>query len=154
MTRTLSRDNFGTLRALRPALMTAIKVGLTLSIILTSWVIFANRMPFLERYADLRNAVAAAAFLAVAIMPLIRYRNSAIRLLASGAIGWGIASLCYLVLSVYFARLQDRMSAFHIFVMGAAVYGLASILVWLGCLLKTARVHHISMQPATRRRGH
>ncbi len=154
MTPTLSRDNFGTLRALRPALLTGLMVGAALSLLFSAWVLVANRIPSIERYADLRNAAAAASFFLVALIPFARYRNSAIQLLTSGILGWGIASLCYLAWSLYFGRLDDRMSAFHFFVMGAAVYGMATVLVWLGSLFHSARVHHMAMQPAARRRGH
>lgn len=154
MPRSPSRDKFGTLRAFQPALRTGICVGAALAVLFTVWVILANRLPALERFANLRNAAAAASFILVSLIPVARFRNSANQLFLSGAVGWALASLCYLAWSLYFGRLQNRMSAQQIFVMGLAIYGLAAILVWLAGLLRSARIHHVSMQPATRRRGH
>jgi len=154
MTRTPSRDNFSTLRALRPVLVTGASVGAVLSLLFSAWVLVANRMPSLERYADLRNAAAAAAFFLVALVPVARYCNSAMRLLMSSTIACGILSLSYFAWSLHFGRLESHMSAFEILVKGVAIYGLAAILIWLGTLLRSARIHHISMQPATRRRSH
>src|SRR5579862_3663712 len=154
MTRPPSRDKLGTLRAFQSALRTGVWVGAALSLLFAVWVLLANRMPSLERFADLRNAAAAVSFLLVCLVPVARFRNSANQLFLSGAVGWAIASLSYLAWSLYFGRLQNRMSAQQFFVMGIAIYGLAAILVWLGGLLRSARVHHVSMQPAPRRRGH
>jgi tetrahydromethanopterin S-methyltransferase subunit B len=154
MPRSPSRDKFGIPQAFYSALFTGIWVGAALSVLFTVWVVVANRMQSLERFADLRNAAAAASFFLVCLIPLVRFRNSANQFFTSGAVGWAIASLCYFVWSLYFGRLQNRMSAQQFFVMGIAIYGLAAILVWLGGLLRSARVHHVSMQPAPRRRGH
>ena len=75
MTRTPSRDNFGTLRAFRPVLFTGVIVGAALSILFSTWVMVANRMPSLERYGNLRNAAAAGAIFLVSLLPLARFRN-------------------------------------------------------------------------------
>lgn len=154
MTRTQSRDNFPTLGSLRSALPVGITVGAGLSLMFSVWLIVANRMPSLERYANLRNVAAAGAFFLVSLLPLACYRNAPLRLFLSGFIGCAIASLSFFGWSMRFNRLENHVSAFQVFVMGGALYGLAAILVWLGTLLRSARIHHISMQPATRRRGH
>jgi hypothetical protein len=153
MTRTQSRDNFAALGSLRSALPVGITVGIGLSLMFSVWLFVANRMPSLERYANLRNAAAAGAFFLVSLLPLACYRNAPVKLFLSGFIGCAIASLCFFACSMRFNRLENRVSAFQVFVMGGALYGLAAILVWLGTLLRSARIHHISMQPATRRRG-
>jgi hypothetical protein len=154
MTRTQSRDNFPTLGSLRSALPVGITVGAGLSLMFSVWLIVANRMPSLERYANLRNVAAAGAFFLVSLLPLACYRNAPLRLFLSGFIGCAIASLSFFGWSMRFNRLENHVSAFQVFVMGGALYGLSAILVWLGTLLRSARIHHISMQPATRRRGH
>ncbi len=125
-----------------PALRTGLRMGVLLTIVLTAWLILANRVSVLDRLAIVRNAAALAVLFLIAFEPIARYRNSARDLLLSGGIGWAIGSLCYFGWTMYFNRLSLRMGAFHIFVLGAAVYTLLAAVVWLGGLIRVARDHH------------
>ncbi len=125
-----------------PALRTGLRTGVSLSIVLTAWLILANRVTVLDRLAIIRNAAALAMLLLIAFEPIARFRNSARDLLASGIIGWTIGSLCYFGWTMYFELLSQRMSPFHLFFMGAAVYTLIAAVVWIGGLIRASRNHH------------
>jgi predicted membrane channel-forming protein YqfA (hemolysin III family) len=125
-----------------PALRTGLRMGVLLSLVLTAWLVLANRVGVLDRLAIVRNAAALAVLFLIAFEPIARFRNSASDLLVSGGIGWAIGSLCYFGWTMYFERLSLRMGAFHIFVMGAAVYLLMAAVVWIGGLIRAAHHHH------------
>jgi hypothetical protein len=125
-----------------PALRTGLRMGVLLSVVLTAWLILANRVTLLDRLAIVRNAAALAVLFLIAFEPIARFRNSARDLLISGGIGWAIASLCYFVWTLYFNRLSLRMGAFRVFVMGVAVYILMAAVVWISGLIRAAHHHH------------
>jgi len=123
-----------------------------LSGILTAWLLIANRVPFFDRFASLRNALAIAGLFLTGLIPVARFRNSPKDVLPAGAIGLGMACLVYWAWTIYFESLADRMGAFRIFVMGLVAYTLASVLLWVGSMIRSARHHHqLTMQDAHRR---
>jgi hypothetical protein len=137
-----SRDNM-LYRWLRyPALRTGLRMGVLFSVVLTAWLILANRVGVLDRLAIVRNAAALAVLFLIAFEPVARFRNSARDLLLSGLIGWAIGSLCYFGWTLYFDRLTNRMGPFQVFVLGAAVYLLLAVVVWIGGLIRVAHHHH------------
>ena len=126
-----------------------------LSGIITTWLLIANRVPYFDRFASLRNAAAIAALFLVGLIPIVRFRNSAKDVLPAGAIGLGMGCLCYWAWTVYFEGLSDRMGAFQIFVMGIVLYTLASVILWVGSMIRSARHHHqLQVQHAPRRPTH
>ena len=145
-----------TVRALRRVIVTGALEGVLLSMILTAWLLIANRVPSFDHLASLRNALAvAAALFLTGLIPVARFRNSPKDVLPAGAIGLGMACLCYWSWTVYFEELADRMGAFQIFVMGLVAYTLAAVLLWVGNMIRSARHHHqLAMQHATRRSSH
>jgi hypothetical protein len=157
MTRTHAQDKhrkFGhVLRELRRVARTGGLVGLLLSSILTVWLLVANRVPSLERYAAIRNAFAVTLLLLTALIPVVRFRNSAKEIFPAGVIGLAIATLCYYGWTIYFEGLWDRMNPIQIFVLGTASYGLASAILWLTSLVRSARHHHhMAIHAAAQRR--
>jgi hypothetical protein len=139
----LPRDPRKILSVVRPAIVSGLVAGLLLSILLTAWLFVANRLATLEPYAVERNAAAAAAGVLIAALPFLRFRRSARGLVLCGMICWGLVSLCYFAWSLYFDRLADRVGAFHLFVMGAVIYGLAAALVWVGSVIRALRRHQL-----------
>lgn len=126
-----------------------------LSAILTTWLLVSNRVPYFDRFASLRNAVAIAALFLSALIPIAKFRNSAKDVLPSGAIGLGMACLVYWAWTIYFENLADRMSASRIFVMGLVAYTMASAILWVGSMIRSARHHHqLEVQHAPRRPSH
>lgn len=118
---------------------TGVYVGVSLSAIFSAWVIVANRVPFVDQFALLRNSAAVAALCLVAIIPVVRFWRLPGHLLASSLVGWLILSISYRLLSMYFIGLEARYSAVQIFMLGAVVYMLLVTISWIGTIIRRAR---------------
>ena len=126
------------------AVRMGVYIGVCLSLTLSTWILVANRLPFLERFALERNLAAAVVLGLLAVIPVIRFLRSPGNLLASTLIAWMIFSLTYRLLCLYFSALADRWSAFMIFTVGAVVYLIVATLAWIGTLVWRPRERHIS----------
>jgi hypothetical protein len=136
---------YGSFHVFRNAsVRTGVYVGLVLSIVLCGWVIVANRVSFLDRFALARNLAAVALLGLVALIPVLRFWRMPGDLLASSLVAWVLFSLAYRVLCMRFAGLADRFSAVQIFVLGAVPYMLVVTLSWIGTIIRRARASHIS----------
>ena len=113
--------------------------GVWLSLVLTAWILVANRIPFLEPLARQRNAMATLLLILIAAMPVVRFLRSPADLLLSGLLAWGLLTLTYRVLTFFFVLLEQYYSAFHVFVMGAVAYLLFATLSWVGMIIWRAR---------------
>jgi drug/metabolite transporter (DMT)-like permease len=144
-----------TVRALRRVIVTGAIEGVLLSMTLTAWLLIANRVPYFDRFALVRNAIAVAVLFLAGLIPVARFRNSPKDVLPAGAIGLGMACLVYWAWTIYFEGLSDRMSAFQIFVMGLVAYTLAAVLLWVGNMIRSARHHHhLAVQHTARKPIH
>jgi hypothetical protein len=131
--------------ALRNAAIRAgIYVGVAMSVVFTAWIVIANRVPFLERFAAERNVAAAALMILLAMIPAVRFFRMPGQLLVSGLIAWAILCLTYRVYCIYFGSLSDRCSTTQVFVLGAILYLIASTVSWLGTIVWRARASHVS----------
>jgi len=119
-------------------------VGVCLSLILIAWMIVANRMPFLERFALERNLAAAAALGFLGLLPVLRFLRSPGELLASGLVGWAIVCFTYRVLCVFFSLLDEKFSAFHFFTLGVVIYLIFTTMSWIGTMIWRVRATHAS----------
>jgi hypothetical protein len=117
-----------------------IYTGVGLSVIFSLWVLVANRMPLLEPFALGRNIGAVAALCFFASLPALRFYRSPWDLLVSGLMGWTMLSLTYGVLCFVFVLLDERYSAFHVFVLGAVIYLICATLSWIGSIIWKARM--------------
>ncbi len=128
-------ERFFSLR--EPTLRVGIFTGVALSAVFSAWLLVANRVPQLERFATLRNIAAAGALLVLMSIPVWRFLMSPVRMFVAGTLGWTLASLCYISQEMYFPRLESRMGAFHVFMLGAIMYGFLAVLDWVVniCLL-------------------
>lgn len=113
--------------------------GVWLSMVLTAWVLVANRIPFLEPLARQRNATATLLLLLMAAMPVVRFLRAPADLALSGLLAWGLLTLTYRVLTFFFVLLEEYYSAFHVFVLGAVAYLLFATLSWVGMIIWRAR---------------
>lgn len=118
---------------------TGVYVGIFLSAALCGWVIIANRAPFLEPFALLRNLSAVALLAIIAGIPVLRFWRMPGNLLASGLVAWSLLSLTYRVLCMSFSRLDERISAVQIFMLGAVLYLLVVTISWIGTIIRRAR---------------
>jgi hypothetical protein len=126
------------------AVRMGVYIGVCLSLTLSAWILVANRLPFLERFALERNLAAAMVLGLLAVIPVIRFLRLPGNLLASTLIAWMIFSLTYRLLCLYFSALADRWSAFMIFTVGAVVYLISATLAWIGMLIWRARERDLS----------
>jgi hypothetical protein len=117
-----------------------IYTGVGLSIVFSSWVMVANRVPLLEPFALVRNIAAVAALCLFASLPAVRFYRSPWDMLVSGLTGWAMLSLTYRALCFAFVLLDERYSAFHVFVLGAVIYLICATLSWIGSLIWKARM--------------
>ena len=132
-----------------PVLRAGISVGAGLCVLSVTWLLVANRVPFLDRFAIERNLAAAAVAGVLLLVPVCRFLKSPGQLFLSGLIAWTMLSLGYSAMVNQFPALDERLGAFHLFVLGVIVYGLLAAIVWVAQL-----VIHLCLQPApaTRRR--
>jgi hypothetical protein len=141
---------YGMLSALRTAAVrTGVYLGLCLSLIFAAWVVVANRMPLLERFALERNGAAAAAIGLLALIPIVRFYGMPGSLWASGLIAWGILSISYRIVGFFFTGLEQRYGAFQVFMAGAVVYTLIATICWIGSVLWRLRGPHPPGSPVS-----
>jgi hypothetical protein len=123
---------------------TGVYVGVVLSIAFSGWVIVANRVPFLDRFALVRNLAAVVLLGLIALIPILRFWRAPGNLLASSLVAWVLFSLSYRVLCMYFNGLTERFSAIQVFVLGAVPYMLVVTLSWIWTIIRRARSSHVS----------
>jgi len=121
------------------ATRTGFYTGIGMTLIFTTWLFVANRMPALENLAFERNVLGASAFGLVALIPVVRFARSPGNLLASSLIAWGILTLAYRGLCIYFQDLSDRYSTPQILMLGSLVYMILATLSWIGTCIWRAR---------------
>jgi hypothetical protein len=126
------------------AVRMGVYVGICLTLVFTGWLAIANRAPFLERFALERDIAAAAILCFLAAIPVFRFLRFPGHLLASSLIGWLIFSLSYRVLCLVYHGLSNRLSTFHVFVLGAVVYMILTTLCWVVATIWRAREAHAS----------
>jgi hypothetical protein len=123
---------------------TGIYVGVILSIVFSGWVIVANHVPSLDRFALARNLVAVVLLGLVALIPVVRFWRMPGNLLASSLVAWVLFSLAYRVLCMDFRGLAERFGAVQIFMLGAVLYMLVVSLSWIWTIIQRARASHAS----------
>ncbi len=133
-----------------PALRLGVLVGGYLTVIMLASLVLANRVPLLEPFANFRNAFCFVVFVFAAALPLLRCRDAAIKLFVAGITGWMIFSLMYWLTGFVFIRLHSRFHRpMQVFLIGAILYGLSAVVVWVADMVRHARTQPIS---ASRRR--
>jgi hypothetical protein len=124
------------------AVRTGVYAGVFLTLIFTIWLVLANRVPILEHVALERNIAAAVALCLFATVPILRFARWPGHLLASSLIAWLIFTVSYRILCLIFTRLSDRLSPFHVFMLGAVVYMIVTTICWIGTAIWKARESH------------
>ena len=121
-----------------------IYTGICMSLVLALGLVLANRVPFLERVALERNVIIGVVLALVASLPILKFYRSPWELLVSGLLAWTLLSITYRLLCMVFVLLNDRYSAFHVFVLGAVVYLICGTLSWIGIIIWKVRSEDIS----------
>lgn len=122
------------------AIRTGVYTGVCLSLVFTAWLVIANQVPILERFARERNLAAEGVFCFLAAVPILRFLRLPGNMLASGIIAWMIFSLVYRILCIFYNQLSTALlSTFHVFMEGAVVYMIFTTLSWVGTIVRRAR---------------
>jgi len=121
------------------AIRTGMYTGICLSLVFTAWLVIANQVPFLERFAFERNVAAAGVFVFLAAVPVLRFLRWPGNLLAASMIAWVIFSVVYRVLCLIYHGLGDWHSAFQVFMVGAVSYMMFTTLSWIAAIIRRAR---------------
>lgn len=126
------------------ALRTGVLTGIYLSCVLVAWLEIANRVRELENFAGVRNFIAAAAFVAIAAIPALRFRHLPAKLFQAGLAAWTLVTLTYLLAELNFKLLESRMGFLHLFMLGVVSYGFLSVLDWVYLICAEARQQHLA----------
>ena len=137
----LGIERFFSLRG--STLRTGFFTGAALSVVLVAWVLVANRVAQLEPFALERNCAAVGALLLLMAIPVCRFVRSPRALFISGVAAWAILTIAYVGLEMFFPRLDSRMGALQLFILGATSYGLLAVIGWVIALVRLARRQHM-----------
>lgn len=74
---------------------------------------------------------------------ILRFRHGPGKLITAGLTAWTLLTITYVAAELHFTLVESRMGAFHIFVLGAAPYGLAAVVDWVFRMCAGARHPHI-----------
>jgi uncharacterized membrane protein YvlD (DUF360 family) len=121
------------------SIRTGVYTGVSLTLVFSAWLVIANHAPFLGRFALERNIAAAVVLCFLAAVPVLRFLRWPGHLLASSLLGWLIFSLSYRGLCGIFHGLSNRLSTFHVFMLGAVVYMILTTLSWIVSVIWRAR---------------
>lgn len=125
----------------RSAFRVGVYVGIALALTLTTWILVANRLPFLEAFDHERNIVASTLLGLFALVPVIRYVSAPRSLLMSGLVGWAIFSFVYRLLCLYFSMLSTIRTP-QVLMIGVLFYLIAATVAWLGAVIWNVRKTH------------
>src|SRR5271157_647249 len=118
--------------------------GACLSIVFAIWLVLANRVVLLEPLALGRNIAAVVILVFFASLPLLRFYRSPGDLMVSGLLAWMLLSITYRLSCMVFVLLDEKYSAFQVFVLGAVVYLVFATLSWIGTMIWRVRAADIS----------
>lgn len=129
-----------------PALRTGIYTGALLVIVMLGALVVANRIPALERYALERNAISYTLFVIFMLIPVVRFWNRPLKMFTSAMIGWTMFVVAYDIAGMVFQNLFEsvRHTPFLALTEGAVVYGVCSVISWVGGMVVHARRHPIA----------
>jgi len=122
-----------------PVSRVGVYTGIALSAVFSTWLFVANRVPQLERFATLRNLAAAGTLLVLMSLPVWRFLLSPVHMFVSGMVSWALGTFCYILLGMHFPRLEERIGALHVFMLGAVAYGFLAVLDWVVNICRLAR---------------
>ena len=125
------------------SLRTGVLTGIYLSCVFVAWLDIANRVPELERFAELRNLLGAVIFVTVAGIPVLRFRNRPGKLFVAGLAAWALLTMTYRVSEIHFTLLGSRLGSLHLFVLGGVSYGFVAVLDWVLLMCIGVRRQHI-----------
>ena len=121
------------------AIRTGVYTGVCLSLVFTAWLVIANQVPFLERFAFERNVAGAGVFVFLAAVPVLRFLRWPGNLVASSVIAWVIFSIVYRILCLIYHGLTNWHSTPQVFMIGVVSYMMFATLSWIGAIIRKVR---------------
>jgi hypothetical protein len=84
-------------------------------------------------------------------IPMLRFVRAPGRIFTSGLTAWVLLCVAYASANMYFQNLENRLSKspFKVLVMGAVIYGVASVIAWIMTTIVTMIRHNVPV-PVTR----
>ena len=126
-------------------LRVGIYTGALLVIVMLGALVAANRVPALERYAAERNAISYGLFMLFMLIAVARFWSNPLEMFGSAMIGWALFAVAYDIAGMVFQNLFDSVQNTPLLTLcaGAVVYGVSSVLFWVGGMMLHARHHPI-----------
>lgn len=132
-------------KVVSPALRVGLYTGALLTIVMVGSLIAANRLSWLDNRALERNGASYGLFLAIMLIPILRFLNRPLKMFSSAMLGWGIFVIAYDIAGMFFHSLfQALRSPFEAFLEGAVVYGVCAVGSWVGAMVLLTRQHRIA----------
>ena len=121
-------------------LRVGVLTGAYLCVVMVVAVLAANRVPFFEPFAEIRNWIARGAFFLVMLVPIAFFRRDAVQQFFSAMLGWTMLCLAYWGMKIPFENLHARLRPpLNLFVIGACVYGVVAVVLWVAAMLMSIR---------------
>jgi hypothetical protein len=121
------------------AFRTGVYVGVSLSVLLTTWIVVANRVALLEAFDRERNLAAAALIGLFTLIPVMRYMGAPRSLLVSGLVAWGMLSFVYRLLCLYFPNLSGIRTPTQVLMFGVLFYLISATVAWMVAVIWRVR---------------
>ena len=123
--------------------------GVYLALVMSAALLTANRLAWLEPYADLRNWCCRIVFLMFTIIPVGIFHRAPWKLFTSGATAWCLFTLSYSVAGIYFDNLHSRLNigTFQMLSLGVGSYAVIAVAFWVAETCKRAAEHLFSHEP-------
>lgn len=133
-----------------PVIVTGTVTGLLLSSVMLGALFAANRTTAFDSQALARDVVCSGLFALVMAIPLLRFLRSPGKLFRAGMLGWLIFVLAYSCTTLYYANLSNRLgeTSFHMLVLGAAIYGVLAVAIWVISTALTLYRHEDTHHPS------
>jgi len=131
------------------ALRSGVLTGIYVSCAFVGWLLLANHVRQLEPIAGIRNLIAGAVMIFLLAIPVLRFRHEPAKMFVSGLTAWTLLTFTYFAAELHYSLLESRMGALHIFILGAASYGLVAVFQWVFLLCAEARQRHIAQTQQT-----
>lgn len=126
-----------------PMMRTGLLVGFSLAIVMLLSLVAANRIPAFDKFALERNTVSSGIFALFVLIPIFRFSSFPLKMFTSGMIAWGILTAAYVLASNLFGHLYTVLRPPGVLLAyGAALYGIAAVVMWVVPMFLAARHHH------------
>ena len=125
--------------------------GVFLTAVMVASVLVATRVPVFVPAADLRNGICYVSFGLIALIPIVCFLRSPMRMFTSAICGWAILCAGYVTMGFFFVNLHVRLNKtpFQVLILGMALYGVAAVVLWVAGMVASVRLQPMA---ASRRR--